>query len=82
MQDLIDNKTIELYPPPTPNVITAPMPNHGKGVNSIEDASFVSSVKDLTTPLKIVKKNLLKAGVFPSCFEDCYHCAVQINVCE
>ena len=28
IQDLIDNKTIEFDPPPTPNVITAPMSNH------------------------------------------------------
>ena len=40
IQDLIDNKTIEFDPPPTPNVITAPMPNHGKGVNIVEDTIF------------------------------------------
>ena len=63
-------------------MITTPMPSHGKGVNVIEDASFVSSVNDLTTPLKNVKKNLLKISVFPGCFEDFYHCDVQINGCE
>ena len=63
IQDLIDNKTIEFDPPPIPNVITKPMPNHGKGVNAIEDTIFVSSVKDLTTPLTIVKRNLLKAEI-------------------
>ena len=47
------------------------MLNHGKGVNAIEDAIFVSSVEDLTTPLTIVKENLLKAEVFPSCLKDC-----------
>ena len=56
IQDLIDNKTIEFDQPTTPNVITAPMPNHGKGVDAIEDTAFVSSVKDSTTPLTIVKK--------------------------
>ena len=71
IQDLIDNKTIEFDPPPTPNVITAPMPNHGKGVNAIEYVAFVSSVNDLTTPLKTIKENLLKAGVFPGCLEEC-----------
>ncbi|CAI8609664.1 unnamed protein product [Vicia faba] len=49
IQDLIDHKTIEFYPPATPNVITAPMLNHGKGVNSIDDTTFVSSIEDLTT---------------------------------
>ena len=34
--DLIDNKTIEFDPPTTSNVITALMPNDGKGVNAIE----------------------------------------------
>ena len=58
------------------------MPNHGKGVNAIEDASFVSSINDLTTPLKTIKKNLLKAVVFPRCLEDCCCCAVQTNGCE
>ena len=35
IQDLIDDKTIEFYPPPMPNVITAPMPKHDKSVNDI-----------------------------------------------
>ena len=71
IQDLIDNKSIEFDPPPTPNVITAPMPNHGKGVNAVEDAIFVSSVKDLTTPLNIIKENLLKVGILHGCSKDC-----------
>ena len=57
------------------------MPNHGKGVNAIEDASFVS-VNDLTTPLKTVKENLLKVGVFPGCLEDCCYWDVKVNGCE
>ena len=81
-QDLIDNKTIEFNPPTTLNVITAPMPNHGKGVNAIEDTAFVSSVEDLTTPLTIVKENLLRAGVFPGCLKDCNCCIEQVNGCK
>ena len=57
------------------------MPNHGKGVNVVEDTIFVSSVKDLTTPLTIIKKNLLKAGIFPGCLKDCVCCAKQLNGC-
>ena len=71
IQNLIKNKTIEFDSPTTPNVIIAPMPNHGKGVNAIEDTVFVSSVEDLTTPLTIVKENLLRVGVFPGCLKDC-----------
>ena len=71
IQDLIDNKTIEFDPPPTPNVITAPIPNHGKGVNAVEDIFFVASVEELTTPLIIIKENLLKAVNFPGCLKNC-----------
>ena len=79
VQDLIDNNTIEFDPPTTPNVITALMLNHGTGVNTIDDTTFVSSVEELTTPLTIVKGNLLRAGVFPGCLKDCDCCAEQIN---
>ena len=71
IQDLISNKTIEFDPPTTPNVITAPILNHGKGVNTIDDTTFVSSIEDLTTPLTTVKDNLLRVGVFYGCFKDC-----------
>ena len=75
IQDLIDDKTIEFDPPPTLNVITTPMLNHGNGVNVFEDTIFVSSVEDLTTPLNITKKNLLKAGILPGCVKDYVCCA-------
>ena len=55
------------------------MQNHSKGVNAIEDASFVASINDLTTHLKTIKENLLKAEVFPGFLEDCCYCVVQIN---
>ena len=79
IQDLIDNKTIEFDPPATPNVITAPMSNHGKGVNAIDDTTFVSSIEDLTTPLTTMKVNLLRVGVFPGCCKDCVCCDQQVN---
>ena len=59
MQDLIERKEIEFDPPETPNVITAPMPKHGQGVNVVDDDLFVSSLDELLTPLLIVKKNIL-----------------------
>ena len=71
IQDLIENKTIEFDPPTTLNVMTAPMSNHDKGVNEIDDATFVSSIEDLATPLTTVKDNLLRVGVFPGCSKDC-----------
>ena len=82
IQDLINNKTIEFDPPVTLNVITAPMQNHGKGVNAIEDTAFVSFVEDLTTPLTIVKEKFLRVGVLPGCLKDCNCCAKQVNGCK
>ena len=55
------------------------MPNHDKGVNAIEYVSYVSTVKDLTTPLMFVKEKLLQAGLFSGYAEDCYYCASQSN---
>ena len=55
---MIDSKEIEFDPPEIPNVITAPMPKHDKGINAIEDDSYVSIVSDLITPLMTIKKNL------------------------
>ena len=46
IQDLVDNKTIEFDPPPTPNVITAPIPKHDKSVNAIEDTIFLPLLKN------------------------------------
>ena len=34
---MIEAKAIEFDAPEKPNVITAPMPKHGQGVNAIED---------------------------------------------
>ena len=37
---MIDAKEIEFDPPETPNVITAPMPKHDKGISVFEDVSM------------------------------------------
>jgi hypothetical protein len=39
IQDMIDAGEIEFEPPETPNVITAPLPNHDKTVNAVEDTA-------------------------------------------
>ena len=64
IQDLIDNKTIGFDPPPMPNVITAPMLKHDKGVNAVEDAIFVAFVEELTTLLNIIKKQSVESRDF------------------
>ena len=58
------------------------MPNHGKGINAIDDTTFVSSIEDLTTPLTTVKDNLLRVGVFPGCSKDCVCCDQEVNGCK
>ena len=35
---MIDAGEIDFDPPETPNVITAPLPNHDETVNAVEDA--------------------------------------------
>ena len=67
MQDLIEAKEIEFDALEIPNVITAPMPKHGRGINAIEDDVFVTVVDELVTPLLTIKRNLLKASLFPGC---------------
>ena len=75
IQDLIDAKEVEFNAPEKPNVISSPMPRHGHNAHAIEEDLFVATVDDLITPLSIIKLNLLKAGIFPGCEEDCCLCS-------
>ncbi|XP_058741110.1 uncharacterized protein LOC131613458 [Vicia villosa] len=81
IQDMIDAGEIEFDPSETPNVITAPMPKHDRAVNAVDQDSYVTNVMSLTTPLPVIKKKLLQAGLFPGCVEDCYYCSSQSNGC-
>ena len=56
---MIDNKEIEFDPPETPNVISAPMPKHDKGIGAVENVLYVTTVGNVVTPLSTIKKNLL-----------------------
>src|ERR1051325_7604652 len=82
IQDMIEAREIEFDPPiETPNMINAPMPDHGKSANAIDNDSYVFDVNKLTTPLMTVKKDLLQAGVFPGCPDDCPWCASKSDGC-
>src|ERR1043165_5519034 len=82
IQDMIEVKQIEFDPPAeTPNVINTPMPNHGKSSNAIDEGSYVYDVTNLTIPLMTVKKDLLQAGVFLGCLDDCRWCASKSDGC-
>ncbi|XP_058775253.1 uncharacterized protein LOC131649509 [Vicia villosa] len=78
---MIDAGEIDFDPLETLNVITAPMPKHDKAVNAVDQDSYVTNVMRLTTPLPVIKKNLLQSGLFPGCVEDCYYCSSQSNGC-
>ena len=81
IQDLIDAKEVEFDAPEKPNVISAPMPKHGHNAHAIEANLFVADVDDLMTLLPIIKMNLLKAGIFPGCENDCYLCSTLQSDC-
>ena len=59
IQDMINNREIEFDPLETPNVITALMPEHDKGISVIEDVLYITFVNDMLTPLSTIKNNLL-----------------------
>src|SRR3954471_10134286 len=82
VQDMLEAGEIEFDAPETPNVITAPMPKHDHTVNAIMDTIHVYDVTDLSTPLPDIKRELLRAGLFPGCDPDCYYCASLHNGCE
>ena len=44
---MIEAKEIEFDAPKKPNVVTAPMPKHGHGVNVVDDDLFVISGRHL-----------------------------------
>ena len=66
---MIEAKEIEFDAPEKPNVITAPMPKHGRGVNVVDTDLFVTLVDEVSTPLMTVKKNLLLTGLLSGCSE-------------
>ena len=59
---MIEAKEIDFDAPEKPNVITAAMPKHGRGINAVDTDLFVTSVDEVSTHLMTVKKNLLLAG--------------------
>ena len=74
MQYLLKDKEIKFDALEIPNVIIAPMPKHGRGVNAVEDDVFVAIIDELVTPFLTFKRNLLKDGLFSGCGEGCHLC--------
>ena len=62
IRDLIDNRTIEFDPPTTLNVITAPMPNHGKGVSQLKTLFLFPPLKFWLLHWPLLKKSCWEMG--------------------
>ena len=82
VQDLIEAKEIEFDAPKKPNFIASPMPKHDRGVNVVDTDLFVTLVDEFSTPLMMVKKNLLSSGLFPVCGEGCHMCSFLASSCH
>ena len=82
VQELLEAKEIYFYAPKNPNVITAPIPKHGRGVNVVDTDLFVTSVEEISTPLMSVKKNLLLASLFLGCGEGFHMCLSLPSGCH
>ena len=61
---MLEAKEIEFDALEKPNVITAPMPKHGLGINVVDNDLFVTFVEEISTPLMTIKWNLLKDNLF------------------
>ncbi|KAI5389240.1 hypothetical protein KIW84_074773 [Lathyrus oleraceus] len=83
VQDLVDSKAINFAP--TQNVNANPMSMHGHmGVNVISEDKRkieVTDVDQLRTQMYVVKRHLMKSGVFPGCNNCCAACTVTTNGC-
>ena len=86
VQELLDTEAINFGPPPTPNVIQQPLPNHGgptaNAIYGDEGLNLVMNVDQLIVPLMWVKEQLVRQGEFPVCGLDCKDCLVQHDGCE
>ena len=83
VQDLVDSKAINFAR--MSDVNTNPMPMHGPmGVNVMSEDKRkleVTDVNQLRTPMSVVKRHLMKSGVFPGCDNRCAACTVTTNGC-
>ncbi|XP_058765542.1 uncharacterized protein LOC131639041 [Vicia villosa] len=86
VQDLIDSKAIEFTPTQGPNVVQNPMPHHGahaaNAIDIVEDAHLVKDVIELGSLLPLLKKELLRMGLYSSCGKFCVDCLADASVCD
>ncbi|XP_058745783.1 uncharacterized protein LOC131618617 [Vicia villosa] len=86
VQNLLDSKAIEFTPTQGPNVVQNPMPPHGthaaNAIEVVEDAHLVKDVIELGSLLPLLKKELLRMGLYAGCGEFCTDCMVTPSVCD
>ncbi|XP_058788384.1 uncharacterized protein LOC131662585 [Vicia villosa] len=86
VQDLLDSKAIEFTPTQGPNVVQNPMPPHGahaaKAIEVDEDTRLVKDVIELGSLLPLLKKELLKMGLYSGWGECCIDCMAISSVCD
>ncbi|XP_058766556.1 uncharacterized protein LOC131640166 [Vicia villosa] len=84
VQDLIDSKAIEFTPTQGPNVVQNLMPPHGahaaNAIDVVEDAHLVKDAIELGSLLPLLKKELLKMGLYSGCGEFCIDFENEVNV--
>ncbi|XP_058763228.1 uncharacterized protein LOC131636633 [Vicia villosa] len=86
VQNLLDSKAIEFTSTQGPNVVQNPMPPHGahaaNAIEVVEDARLVKDVIELGSLLPLLKKELLRMGLYSSCGELCTDCMAISSVCD
>ncbi|XP_058746081.1 uncharacterized protein LOC131618951 [Vicia villosa] len=86
VQDLLDSKAIEFTPTQGPNVVQNPMPPHethaANAIEVVENAHLVKDVTELGSLLLLLKKELLRMGLYSSCGELCTDCMAISSVCD
>ncbi|XP_058746156.1 uncharacterized protein LOC131619029 [Vicia villosa] len=84
VQDLIDSKAIMFTPTQGPNVVQNPMPPHGahatNAIEFAEDTRLVKDVIELGSLLPLLKKELLRMGLYSSCGKFCTDCMAVSSV--
>ncbi|XP_058768767.1 uncharacterized protein LOC131642543 [Vicia villosa] len=86
VQNLLDSKAIEFTPTQGPNVVQNPMPPHGahaaNAIEFAEDTRLVKDVIELGSLLPLLKKELLRMGLYSSCGKFCTDCMAVSSVCD
>ncbi|XP_058733066.1 uncharacterized protein LOC131604652 [Vicia villosa] len=86
IQNLIDSKDIEFTPTQGPNVVQNTMPPHGahapNAIDVVKDALLVKNVIELGSLFPLLKKELLRMGLYSGCGEFCVDFLANSSACD